>query len=140
MGRNPRYDSLVAKMTALHESKSHDYAEGDNPFSNFEFAAQFAGVTVDQVFDVLIGVKQARLQVLSKAGAPNFESLYDTRIDQANYAALKAAYHEDDVCASAKRCGVAGPLWTCSQPAGHTGPHVARLDHDPNCEVLEMWS
>lgn len=143
MGRNPRYDSLVAKMTALHESKSHDYAEGDNPFSNFEFAAQFAGVTVDQVFDVLIGVKQARLQVLSKADAPNFESLHDTRIDQANYAALKAAYHENDVAPTpAAEPDSAGYLWAtegfcpaknCYRPIGHAGPHLQVCTKDSIC-------
>lgn len=145
--KNPRYTQLLAKMAALHDAKNHDYAEGDNPFSNFEFAAEFAGVTVDQVFDVLIGVKQARLQVLSKADAPNFESLHDTRIDQANYAALKAAYHENDATPTpAAKADSAKVVWAtdgfcpeknCYRPVGHVGPHLCVCCKNNTCGLVD---
>lgn len=93
--RNPAFHDLLARMGDTHDRKNADYAEDGNPYSNFEFAAQFAGITVQQVFDVLIGVKQARLLVLTKPSkVPNHESIEDTRLDQAVYTALKASYED----------------------------------------------
>ena len=91
--RNEAFHELLATMARTHDLKNADYAEDGNPYSNFEFAAEFAGVSVEQVFDVLIGVKQARLHVLTKPGkTPNHESIDDTRLDQAVYVTLKASY------------------------------------------------
>ena len=94
MAHNPKFHALLASMGDTHDAKNADYAEDGNPYSNFEFAAAFAGVTVEQVFDVLIGVKQARLLNLTRPGKePKHESIADTRLDQAVYVALKASYH-----------------------------------------------
>lgn len=91
--RNPAFHDLLAKMGHTHDRKNEDYAQDGNPYSNFEFAANFAGVTVNQVFDVLIGVKQARLLNLTDSGkTPNHESIEDSQLDQAVYTALKASY------------------------------------------------
>lgn len=96
MMRNPAFHALLDEMKAVHDQKNADYAEAANPYSNFEFAAQTAGVTVEQVFRVLIGVKLARLQVLRASGkAPNHESLADTEKDLAVYAALLASYNSE---------------------------------------------
>lgn len=94
--RNPVFAGLLDEMRVLHERKNHDYANDDNPYSNFEQAAETAAgfVGVDAVFAALIGVKLARLRELTRTGkAPNNESLQDTRTDLAMYAALWAAYH-----------------------------------------------
>lgn len=93
---NPRFDAVLARMKALHDRKSGDYASDANRYSNFEFAAalsaQFSD-PIDCVFATLIGVKMARLIELTQPGrTPNNESLEDTRIDLANYAALWASY------------------------------------------------
>jgi hypothetical protein len=78
---------------ALVQGKAHDYAEDDNVFSNFEQAAVAAGVTVEQVFLVLIGVKVARLtQLIANTKSANFESIDDTILDLMNYAGLLKAY------------------------------------------------
>lgn len=84
-------------MAALHESKNGDYAKDSDPLSNFKEAAEvcrgFSGV--DAVFASLIGVKLARLRELTASGkTPNYESIADTRVDLAMYAALWASYHE----------------------------------------------
>jgi hypothetical protein len=81
-------------MVATHQKKSHDYATVDNPYSNFETAATLAGVDVDTVFRVLMGIKMARLRELlgPSTREPNFESVQDTRKDLAVYAALYASY------------------------------------------------
>jgi hypothetical protein len=94
--RNPYFNDTLATMAQLHDRKNHDYAEDDNPFSNFEMAASYASVPVQKVFDVLLGVKQARIDELTAKIAngdpPRNESLEDSRLDRAVYAALSVAY------------------------------------------------
>ncbi len=93
-GTHPIYHQF-AEALDLVEAKAHDYAEDDNVFSNFEFAAQVAGVTTEQTFAVLLGVKVARLgQLIGNDKAPNFESIGDTLLDTMNYAGLLKAYIE----------------------------------------------
>jgi hypothetical protein len=91
--RNPYFTRVLDEMEAIHERKNHDYASDSNPFSNFEFAARYAGVTVDQVFAVMQGIKQARILELTSAGkAPNNESLNDSYQDASVYSALRYSY------------------------------------------------
>lgn len=93
--KNPKFSRALERMEAVHNRKSDDYAHAGNRYSNFEQAAATAGVSVDQVFAVLIGVKLARLQELLKEGkVPNNESVQDTRLDLAVYAALWLSYFE----------------------------------------------
>ncbi len=95
-GTHPIYHQF-AEALDLVEAKAHDYAEDDNVFSNFEFAAQVAGVTTEQTFAVLLGVKVARLgQLIGNDKAPNFESIGDTLLDTMNYAGLLKAYIEQE--------------------------------------------
>lgn len=89
--RNPIHSEILDKCRELHEKKSHDYAQDDNPFSNFEYAAKVAEPftdPVDKVFATLIGVKLARLAELRKGKEPKNESIEDTCIDFVNYAAI----------------------------------------------------
>ncbi len=84
---------MLTILQHLHTAKSHDYAQEENPFSNFEEAAASAGIPVDTVFAVLMGIKQARLKELQTAHkTPLHEALNDTRVDLALYAVLRAAY------------------------------------------------
>jgi hypothetical protein len=95
MAKSPKFEMLLDEMRQLHESKNSDYAQSENPFSNFEEAAAVAeGFTgVDAVFASLIGVKLARLRELTRSGKkPNNESIADTRRDLAMYSTLWAAY------------------------------------------------
>lgn len=96
MAANPKFHALLKRMAETHDRKNHDYAQSGNPYSNFEDAAKFAGVSVDTVFNVLIGIKQARLvELLSSGKTPLNESVQDTLLDRAVYAALQASYHEE---------------------------------------------
>lgn len=99
MARNPFFTQTLDEMEALHSKKNHDYAEDSNPFSNFEYAAAHAGITVEQVFDVMLGIKQARLRQLTAKDARN-ESKRDTLLDRAVYATIALAY--DDWVADGK--------------------------------------
>lgn len=95
MAANPKFDALLAKMQATHDLKNADYAKAGNPYSNFEEAAAVAGTDADTVFRVMIGIKLARLnELLSSGKIPNNESIQDSRLDLAVYAALWASYHE----------------------------------------------
>ncbi len=92
---NPKFHAALKKMAEIHDRKSEDYASDKNRYSNFEEAAATAGVAVDDVFAVLIGVKLARLRELLKSNkVPNNESIQDTRVDLAVYATLWLSYHE----------------------------------------------
>lgn len=94
---NPKFEGILQKMRVLHNKKSHDYARDSNRYSNFEEAAETAGTDVGTVFRVLIGIKLARIKELESSGKEaNNESLQDSRIDLANYAALYASYYEKD--------------------------------------------
>lgn len=73
-------------------SKANDYADDDDVYSNFGGAAYLAGVTVEQAFMVLIGVKVERLRQLMSGKIANHESIDDTLLDLANYAALLAGW------------------------------------------------
>jgi len=88
--------AVLDQMQALIDAKCQDYADDENVFSNFEQAAAFAGLTVEQVFAVMIGIKVARLQQLMSGKQPNFESEEDSWLDLANYVALKIAYGSYD--------------------------------------------
>lgn len=94
---NPKFHSALAKMAEVHDKKSQDYAHDGNRYSNFEEAAATAGVSVDEVFAVLIGIKLARLrELLSSGKVPNNESIQDTRLDLAVYSVLWLSYHEGE--------------------------------------------
>lgn len=90
--RNPTFNAILQEMADLHDSKNHDYADNDNPYSNFEGAAKIAGVTVPEVFQVMIGIKVERMRQLTSGKEPNHESLADTRRDAAVYLVLWEAW------------------------------------------------
>lgn len=96
MGLNPKFDAVLAQMAAIHDKKSADYASSDNRYSNFEMASDCAGITISQGFRYIIGIKLARLNELEDVGKdPNNESLEDSRLDLATYAALYASYFKE---------------------------------------------
>ena len=91
--RNPLFTQLLTELIELHESKSRDYSEDDNVYSNFEYAARDAGVSVETVFRVLLGIKDARLKnLLDNKKTPNNESIVDTLKDRIVYTGLMACY------------------------------------------------
>lgn len=95
---NPKYNALLDALRELHDRKSHDYAQVENPYSNFEYAAWVADRftdPLDRVFVTQLAIKLARLAELTAAGkTPNNESIQDTRRDFANYALIWASYYE----------------------------------------------
>lgn len=93
MPENIHFSNLLREMAELHARKSHDYAKNDNPFSNFEEAATEAGLEVNEVFRVMIGIKNARIRELEGNGkTPENEALVDSYMDRLMYGALQLAY------------------------------------------------
>ena len=88
MSRNPHFDAYLEHMLEVHNTKNSDYSDDSNPYSNFEGTAELTGLTVEQVFHVQLGNKMERLRQLMFGKEPNHESLDDTILDIANYAAL----------------------------------------------------
>lgn len=77
-------------MTDVILSKGDDYANTDR-LSNFKLAGAIAGLNAELNCLSLISTKVARLGVLlNSKQAPNNESINDSLIDLANYAALLA--------------------------------------------------
>ena len=90
---NPHFTKLLEDMAALHERKGHDYARDENPYSNFEEAAAEAGVSVNDVFKVMVGIKNARIRELERSGkSPQNEALLDSYMDGLMYKALQLSY------------------------------------------------
>jgi hypothetical protein len=90
--KNPKFDSLLKKMSEIHDKKNSDYANDSNPYSNFEFASSFSQVPLYKVYLVLIGVKVARLhELLGKDKQPKNESIDDTLLDLATYTAIMSS-------------------------------------------------
>jgi hypothetical protein len=73
--------------------KNSDYAPTDE-FSNFRKSAEAAGITVIQLITAQIAIKMTRVEKLLRGGAsaPRNESLKDSFLDLAGYAAIGHAW------------------------------------------------
>ena len=79
----------LLELNEVLESKNADY-KIDGEFSNFEMAADLAGLTVEEVILTQIGIKLGRLKGLPDD--PRNESRLDTIKDLAGYAVILYAY------------------------------------------------
>lgn len=93
--RIPEFIELLDASKAIHLKKNQDYANDNNPFSNFERSAELISWfnnPTDKSFIALIGTKLARIAELSDGRTPNNESLDDSFLDLVTYCALWASY------------------------------------------------
>jgi len=82
------FDTFVASMRRVLESKGNDYANDDR-LSNFKLSGAISGICAEKCCLNLIAIKVARLGVLLNSGnVPNNESVRDSIKDLANYAVL----------------------------------------------------
>lgn len=80
---------FVEKMQEIILKKGNDYAAQDDRLSNFKLAGNICQIAPEQNCLSLIATKVARLGVLLKSQKqPDNESVQDSLIDLANYAAL----------------------------------------------------
>ena len=78
----------IKQLEATLLSKGHDYG---TEFEVFEFAADYAQISTEQVFMVMIAIKVARLRNLQGKEAKN-ESKLDTLIDLSGYSLLLKSF------------------------------------------------
>lgn len=85
---------LCQKMQALVLDKNMDYAEDQNPFSNFSRVEALGIASTEQGFLTRMLDKLARLTTFAQKGTLKVkdESALDTCLDLANYALILAIY------------------------------------------------
>lgn len=81
----------IEELALTLEGKNEDYRI-DGEFSNFEYAAEVAGVPVEYVLLAQIGIKLGRLKGLGEKKFVNNESVLDSHKDLAGYAVIAYAY------------------------------------------------
>jgi hypothetical protein len=84
--RNPAFHALLNEIGALHDSKSHDYADAD-PLSNLRRSEAF-GIPAFKGVLVRLTDKWSRIEQLAAGKTPKHESLRDSLIDNAVYSLL----------------------------------------------------
>lgn len=87
-------EDFYATGLSIMEGKNDDYAKASDPYSNFRFAGQAAGISPAQVMLALIGVKLARIENIIHAPTVNNESLEDSIVDAINYIGILGAYEK----------------------------------------------
>lgn len=93
MTRDPN-SYIQASAEALAEtlaSKNQDYAP-TGEFSNFETAADVAGISVLQLITAQIAIKMTRIKTLRAATSVSNEPLKDSFLDLAGYATIGHAW------------------------------------------------
>lgn len=79
-------DIFLSKMKETIEKKGNDYANTDR-LSNFKKVAQMTNTTPEKVVLMMMATKIARLsELLNKESGPEYESIFDSCLDTANYA------------------------------------------------------
>ena len=92
------FEEALQRIREVHNKKKADYSSKNNRYSNFELASQFSGVPTPQTFEVLIGIKQARLLELFQPGRTAYnEPIEDTLLDRAIYSILAYCYFKKGI-------------------------------------------
>ena len=92
----PNYDAIVKKAKSLCNNKNIDYAQQEDPFSNFEMVESLKICDVPTGILVRISDKLARIaNLLRRNGkmAVKDERLEDTLLDLINYSIILTSYH-----------------------------------------------
>jgi hypothetical protein len=82
----PSFEDILAEMVALNEKKQSDYGTDADPLANIRAVERF-GIPAWMGAVLRIGDKMRRLETFAVKGSLVNESVEDTLIDIANYAA-----------------------------------------------------
>lgn len=93
---NSWIESSIDELLVTLVNKNHDYRIDGGEFSNFEFAAQAAGLGVRDVLMSQIAIKFGRIRGLDDSSA-NYESVMDSFGDLAGYAIIAFAYERQQI-------------------------------------------
>lgn len=97
---SPTFYKLLEEAAEIHNAKSHDYANNDNPYGNYYFAGQmalmFAHSSQDAGFIGRLAEKIYRLANLEKSNKiPKNETIEDTEKDIVTLTTLWMASRKD---------------------------------------------
>lgn len=93
--RNPKFNALIDEILALHNAKNEDYADDNDPLSNFNRARKL-GVSPFKGVLVRLSDKWSRIEQLSTGKVPKNESLRDSLIDSAVYSLIAVLLLDDE--------------------------------------------
>lgn len=104
------FESAIWDMVKMNRKKRADYAGNGNPFQNFIDSAYQINTVPGMSCEQLIATKQARLRNLINSGrVPQNESVEDTILDRAVYAAIALAMYRQGLYSYVPECGVDVP-------------------------------
>lgn len=104
------FEVVVWDMVQMNRRKRADYAGDGNPFQNFIDSAYQLNSVPGMSCEQLIATKQARLRNLIGSGrTPQNESVEDTILDRAVYAAIALAMYRQGLYSYVPECGVDVP-------------------------------
>ena len=92
----PNYDAIIKKAKALCDDKNIDYAQVQEPFSNFQMVEALKICETSTGILVRISDKIARIANLLKRNgkiAVSEEKLEDTMLDLINYSIILLSYY-----------------------------------------------
>ena len=89
-----RVEQLHAKSLDIMRAKNADYANTDDPFSNFEAVEAFGISTAEGFITRMVDKLRRISNLISREAAVKDESIEDTLLDLANYALLFRVYLE----------------------------------------------
>jgi hypothetical protein len=84
---DPRFHAILDDMRALHNKKSADYGQGQDPLANVRASAEF-GVPAWVGTAIRMNDKMIRLKSMAVNGALQNESVEDSLMDLAAYSIL----------------------------------------------------
>tara|TARA_R100000697_G_scaffold121905_1_gene150102 strand:- start:235 stop:561 length:327 start_codon:yes stop_codon:yes gene_type:complete len=92
----PNYDAIINKAKELCDNKNVDYAQQDEPFSNFEMVEAIKICNTSTGILVRISDKIARIANLLERNAEaavKDEKVEDTMLDLINYSVILMSYY-----------------------------------------------
>lgn len=92
----PNYDAIIKKAKSLCDNKNIDYAQQQEPFSNFQMVEALKICETSTGILVRISDKIARIANLLKRNgqiAVSEEKLEDTMLDLINYSVILLSYY-----------------------------------------------
>ena len=96
---HPKFKKYTKEMNSIHVCKNHDYADQNEPLSNFRIVYELTKDIPDSPFKVAftrLVEKILRIaQVASKGNKVNNETINDSLMDGANYCILSRILFEE---------------------------------------------
>ena len=92
---SPKFHKVLDNLRAIHEQKSSDYGDTNDPLANVRRGAELIGVEHWKGCLVRIADKLQRIKKYCNGGELTNESLVDSLDDLASYAVIMRAMYEE---------------------------------------------